>query len=111
LLWTRGLAKLETPETLTDAEREVLELFGGTSIRAQLAAKALTPAPPTPAPAPVVPTAASRAWVKKALEAYTEGLSATLKQTLAQRDAKIKALEDRLVALEADQAVKRELVP
>jgi hypothetical protein len=118
LLWRRGLEKLTVaPSALTDAEREVIAFYGTDTDRRRLS-EAQYPREPAPfvtksaAAPPVAPSpAASRAWVKKALEAYTAGLAATLKQALDQRDTTIKALEDRIVTLEADQAVRRELVP
>jgi hypothetical protein len=120
-LWTRGLDKLKTaPSALTDAEREVLTLYGSDRDRARLsdARYPREPAPLMTKAAPPAPPAASRAWVNEAFDAYTTGVATTLTQALALRDAKIAALEadhaafkDRLIALEADQAVKRELVP
>jgi len=102
------------PTSLTERERENYAAIHG----AQRLASALTlKADPTPlttkaaAPHVAASPAVSRAWVRRAFEAYAEGAARAVKQALQVRDARIVLLEQRLLELEADRAARQELVP
>jgi hypothetical protein len=92
-LMTRGLAKLDTPEILTAAEREVLAFYGSESTRDRIITKeialrtneaAADPPPSKPSARPV-----SRKELRQGLQEVIGALGPPIKKALADRDAKI----------------------